>query len=87
MKPEKSFEPDLELVDEFMESGGEILEYSDNNPDDISKPIRWICGKGKNEEHTNPSGITNPIYTHLDSEGRWIGTTIKPIDMEDWDIH
>ncbi len=88
MSIENSFRPDLEPVDEFVESGGVILEHSDNNnPDDISKPIRWICGKGENEEHINPLGITDPIYIHLGSDGRWEGTTIKPIDMGDWDIH
>jgi len=87
MSIESSFRPDLEPIDEFVESKGKILEYSNNNLDNISKPTKWICGIDENGKLIHPLGVNNPIYTHLDDKGRWIGTTGCPEDMKNWDIH
>ena len=81
--PESSIDPETLL---FEESGGMILERSDSNDLD-SKPIKWICGMDEDGEHIHPSEVTDLIYAHLDNKGQWIGTTIKPKDMADWNTH
>ena len=59
-------ESEIEINQEFVQSGGKILEkYSDG------RPKRWLCGQGKNSEIVDPPNKENEAIHYLNEEGEW----------------
>ncbi len=54
--------------EEFIKSGGEILE---SHPD--GKPARWKCGKGKDGLPIHPRGMTKEAISYINEKGGFEG--------------
>jgi len=60
----------FELGEEFIKSGGKVLEwYKENNRP--TRPKRWLCGRGENEEIIDPLGMTKECIRYLNEKGEW----------------
>jgi len=54
--------------EEFIKSGGEILEF---RPD--GKSAHWKCGKGENGAPTHPEGMAKEAISYINEKGEFEG--------------
>lgn len=72
-------EPESEPLQEFLASGGDIVEF-----DEHGWPRRWICGKDGDGRPTDPPGIERRDILHrLDAAGRYEGVIPQTEDIEE----
>jgi hypothetical protein len=60
----------FELGEEFIKSGGKVLEWYKKNGKPKS-PKEWLCGHGENGEIIDPQGMTRESLHYLNLEGKW----------------
>lgn len=72
-------QPESQLLSEFLNSGGEVLEFNERG-----QPRKWLCGKNERGEPTDPPGMDRKDVLHrINAAGRREGVDPDAADLDE----
>lgn len=75
---DKKERPEFDLGEEFINSGGKVLEWYDDG-----RPKRWLCGRSPKGEPICPEGMQKDAIIYLNNKGQYEGTNPGQETRED----